>query len=109
MMKHLNIRRINGYLLDRDSEKLEKNNNLRILDIGGTHFRVKNNGNDLTIEGMYLHFDGNGKLTVLRDAIDIVHLNSFDELKQVVNRYRMMYKKALVFSKQLQIEEDFYE
>lgn len=32
-----------------------------------------------------------------------------DELKKMVNRYRMMYKKALVFSKQLQIEEDFNE
>lgn len=107
-MKHLNIRRINGYLLDRDSEKLEENNKLRILDVGGTRFRVKNTGNDLTIEGIRLHFDGNGKLTVLRDSTDIVHLNSFDELKKIVNRYRMMYKKALVFSKQLQIEKDFY-
>lgn len=100
------VRRVNGYLIA--SERL-KENKLRILDIGGTHFRVKNTGNTLTIDGISLHFDGKGNLTVFRDATNSINLNSFDELKQVVNRYRMMYKKALVFSKQLQIEEDFCE
>lgn len=101
-----NIRRVNGYLLS--DEKL-KENKLRILDVGGTHFRVKNTGNTLTIDGISLHFDGKGNLTVFRDSTNSIHLNSFDELKKIVNRYRMMYKKALVFSKQLQIEEDFCE
>lgn len=100
------VRRVNGYLIA--GEKL-KENKLRILDIGGTHFRVKNTGNTLTIDGISLHFDGKGNLTVFRDSTNSIHLNSFDELKQVVNRYRIMYKKALVFSKQLQIEEDFCE
>ena len=100
------VRRVNGYMIA--NEKL-KENNLRILDIGGTHFRVKNTGNTLTIDGISFHFDTKGELTVFRDATNSIHLNSFDELKQVVNRYRMMYKKALVFSKQLQIEEDFCE
>lgn len=100
------VRRVNGYLIA--SEKL-KENKLRILDIGGTHFRVKNTGNTLTIDNISLHFDGKGNLTVFRDATNSITLHSFDELKQVVNRYRMMYKKALVFSKQLQIEEDFCE
>lgn len=100
------VRRVNGYMLA--SEKL-KDNKLRILDIGGTHFRVKNTGNTLTIDNISLHFDSKGELTVFRDSTNAINLNSFDELKQVVNRYRMMYKKALVFSKQLQIEEDFCE
>lgn len=100
------VRRVNGYLIA--GEKL-KENKLRILDIGGTHFRVKNTGNTLTIDGISLHFVGKGNLTVFRDSTDSIHLHSFDELKQVVNRYRIMYKKALVFSKQLQIEEDFCE
>ena len=100
------VRRINGYIF---TGKKLKENKLRILDIGGTHFRVKNNGNTITIDGISLHFNGKGELSVFRDSTESIHLNSFDELKQVVNRYRMMYKKALVFSKQLQIEEDFYE
>ena len=100
------VRRVNGYMIA--NEKL-KENNLRILDIGGTHFRVKNTGSTLTIDGISLHFDSKGELTVFRDPNNSINLNSFDELKQVVNRYRMMYKKALVFSKQLQIEEDFCE
>jgi len=100
------VRRVNGYMLA--NEKLGENK-LRILDIGGTHFRVKNTGNTLTIDGISLHFDSKGELTVFRDSTNSINLNSFDELKQVVNRYRMMYKKALVFSKQLQIEEDFCE
>lgn len=100
------VRRTNGYLLA--NEKL-KDNKLRILDIGGTHFRVKNTGSTLTIDGISLHYDSKGELTVFRDSTNSIHLNSFDELKKVVNRYRMMYKKALVFSKQLQIEEDFCE
>lgn len=100
------VRRTNGYLLA--NEKL-KENKLRILDIGGTHFRVKNTGNTLTIDGISLHYNSKGELTVFRDSTNSIHLNSFDELKQVVNRYRIMYKKALVFSKQLQIEEDFCE
>ena len=100
------VRRVNGYMIA--NEKL-KENNLRILDIGGTHFRVKNTGNNLTIDGISLHFDTKGELTVFRDSTNSINLNSFDELKQVVNRYRMMYKKALVFSKQIQIEEDFCE
>jgi hypothetical protein len=100
------VRRVNGYMLA--IEKLGENK-LRILDIGGTHFRVKNTGNTLTIDGISLHFDGKGELRVFRDSTESIHLHSFDELKKVVNRYRMMYKKALVFSKQLQIEEDFCE
>jgi hypothetical protein len=100
------VRRVNGYMIA--NEKL-KENKLRILDIGGTHFRVKNTGNTLTIDGISLHFDGEGELRVFRDSTESIHLHSFDELKKVVNRYRMMYKKALVFSKQLQIEEDFCE
>ena len=100
------VRRINGYIF---TGKKLKENKLRILDIGGTHFRVKNTGNTITIDGISLHFNGKGKLSVFRDTTESIHLNSFDELKQVVNRYRMMYKKALVFSKQLKIEEDFYE
>ena len=100
------VRRVNGYMIA--NEKL-KENKLRILDIGGTHFRVKNTGNTLTIDGISLHFDSNGELTVFRDSTNSINLNSFDELKKVVNRYRMMYKKALVFSKQIQIEEDFCE
>lgn len=99
------VRRTNGYLL---AEEMRKTNKLRILDIGGTHFRVKNNGDNITIDNINLHFDSKGNLTVFRDATPIT-LHSLDELKKVVNRYRMMYKKALVFSKQLQIEEDFYE
>ena len=100
------VRRVNGYMID--DEKF-KENKLRILDIGGTRLRVKNNGNTITIDGISLHFNGKGQLRVFRDSTESIQLNSFDELKQVVNRYRMMYKKALVFSKQLQIEEDFYE
>ena len=100
------VRRVNGYML---ADEKFKENKLRILDIGGTRFRVKNTGNTITIDGICLHFYGKGKLSVFRDTTESIHLNSFDELKQVVNRYRMMYKKALVFSKQLQIEEDFYE
>lgn len=100
------VRRTNGYLLA--DEKI-KENKLRILDIGGTHFRVKNTGGTLTIDGISLHFDGKGNLTVFRDSTNSINLNSLDELKKVVNRYRIMYKKALVFSKQLQIEEDFCE
>lgn len=100
------VRRINGYIF---TGKKLKENKLMILDIGGTRLRVKNNGNTITIDGISLHFNGKGVLRVFRDSTESIHLNSFDELKQVVNRYRMMYKKALVFSKQLQIEEDFYE
>lgn len=100
------VRRTNGYILA--GERL-KDNKLRILDIGGTHFRVKNTGNTLTIDNISLHFDSKGNLMVFRDATNAIALHSFDELKKVVNRYRMMYKKALVFSKQLQIEEDFCE
>lgn len=100
------VRRVNGYMID--DEKF-KENKLRILDIGGTRLRVKNNGNTITIDGISLHFNGKGQLRVFRDSTESIQLNSLDELKQVVNRYRMMYKKALVFSKQLQIEEDFYE
>jgi hypothetical protein len=100
------VRRVNGYMIA--NEKL-KENKLRILDIGGTHFRVKNTGSTITIDGISLHFDSKGELTVFRDPNNSIHLHSFDELKKVVNRYRMMYKKALVFSKQLQIEEDFCE
>lgn len=99
-------RRVNGYMLA--NERLGENR-LRILDICGTHFRVKNTGSTLTIDGISLHFDTKGELTVFRDPTNSIHLNSFDELKKVVNRYRMMYKKALVFSKQIQIEEDFCE
>ena len=100
------VRRVNGYMI---ADEKFKENKLMILDIGGTRFRVKNNGNTITIDGISLHFDGKGVLRVFRDSTESIQLNSFDELKQVVNRYRMMYKKALVFSKQLQIEEDFYE
>lgn len=100
------VRRVNGYMIA--NEKF-KENKLMILDIGGTRLRVKNNGNTITIDGISLHIDGKGVLSVFRDSTESIHLHSFDELKQVVNRYRMMYKKALVFSKQLQIEEDFYE
>lgn len=102
----MTFKRTCGYLIA--GERL-KDNKLRILDIGGTHFRVRNTGNTLTIDGISLHFDGKGELMVFRDSTNEVHLNSFDELKKIVNRYRMMYKKALVFSKQLQIEEDFCE
>ena len=102
------VKRVNGYIF-KLADKNFKANNLKILDIGGTHFRVKNNGNTITIDGISLHFNGKGELGVFRNSTESIHLNSFDELKQVVNRYRMMYKKALVFSKQLQIEEDFYE
>ena len=100
------VRRTNGYLMA--GEKL-KENKLRILDIGGTHFRVKNNGNNITIDNISLHFDSKGNLAVFRDVANPITLHSLDELKKVVNRYRIMYKKALVFSKQLQIEEDFNE
>lgn len=100
------VRRVNGYIF---TGKKLKENKLMILDIGGTRLRVKNNGNTITIDGISLHFNGKGELRVFRDSTESIHLNSFDELKKVVNRYRMMYKKALVFSKQLQIEEDFYE
>ena len=105
-MDSSDVRSVDFYMLA--NEKLGENK-LRILDIGGTHFRVKNTGSTLTIDGISLHFDSNGELSVFRNSTESIHLNSFDELKKVVNRYRMMYKKALVFSKQLQIEEDFYE
>lgn len=105
-MDSSDVRRVNGYMLAYEKFK---ENKLRILDIGGTRFRVKNTGNTITIDGISLHFNGKGELSVFRDSTESIHLHSFDELKKVVNRYRMMYKKALVFSKQLQIEEDFYE
>ena len=100
------VRSVNDYII---ADEKFKENKLRILDIGGTRLRVKNNGNTITIDGISLHFNGKGELRVFRDSTESIQLNSLDELKQVVNRYRMMYKKALVFSKQLQIEEDFYE
>lgn len=88
---------------------IQTSNNLRILDIGGTRFRVRNNGINLSIDGISLKFNSKGELLVFRDSTESINLNSFDELKRIVNKYRRMYKKALVFSKQLQIEEDFYE
>ena len=36
------VKRVNGYIF-KLADKNFKANNLKILDIGGTHFRVKNN------------------------------------------------------------------
>ena len=73
------VRRTNGYLMA--GERL-KDNKTRILDIGGTHFRVKNNGDNITIDNINLHFDSKGNLTVFRDATNSITLHSLDELKK---------------------------
>ena len=41
------VRRVNGYII---ADEKFKGNKLRILDIDGTRFRVKNNGNTITID-----------------------------------------------------------
>lgn len=77
--------------------------------LGDTYINVYNyNNTKIQIDGLQFNLDYN-TMTVNVLNTGLIDIHSLDELKSVVNRYRMMYKKALVFSKQLQIEEDFNE
>ena len=84
--------------------------NTWLVPIGDYKMKVNNYNNKMiTVNCISFKFDNTQsgvKLTVTGN-LDTIVMNSLDELREYINRMKLLYLKAKEFEKQLNIEGDF--
>lgn len=89
-----NLRAVNTWLVPIGDYKMKVNNyNNKMITVEGISFQF-----DTTKSGVKLRVTGNYETSVM---------NSLDELREYINRMKLLYLKAKEFEKQLNIEGDF--
>lgn len=89
-----NLRTVNTWLVPIGDYKMKVNNyNNKMISVDCISFKFDN-----TKEGVKLTVTGN---------YETITFNSLDELREYINRMKLLYLKAKEFEKQLNIEGDF--
>lgn len=98
------FKRVCGYTLD--SYNLKKYSNLKWLRIGDTPLQIENLYNkQIRVQKLSFEISPDGKVSV--QAGGYVIINSIEELKDMVRRYRLAYQKMKAMEKELKFQGDF--
>lgn len=97
--------RVCGYTLGRDYSR-RRTSQLKWLRIGDTPLQIENLYNkQIRVQKVSFEISPDGKISV--QAGGYVIINSIEELKDMVKRYRLAYQKMKAIEKELKFQGDF--
>lgn len=98
-------KRICGYTLGNDYSR-RRTSLLKWLKIGDTQIQIENlNNKQIRVQKVSFEISPNGKVSVFAGGYDVI--NSIEELKDMVKRYRLAYQKMKAIEKELKFQGDF--
>ena len=98
------FKRVCGYTLGRDYRS--KSSLLKWLKIGDAQLQIENlNNKQIRVQKLSFEISPDGKVSVLAAGYDVI--NTIDELKDMVKRYRLAYQKMKAMEKELRFQGDF--
>lgn len=98
------FKRVCGYTSENYS--LKKYSNLKWLKIGDTQLQIENLYNkQIRVQKVSFEISPDGKISVHAGGYEII--NSIEELKDMVRRYRLAYQKMKAMEKELKFQGDF--
>lgn len=96
--------RICGYTMGRDYSRIFSH--LKWLKIGDTKIQIENLDNKyIRVQKVSFEISPDGKITVHPGDYDVV--NTIEELKDMVKRYRLAYQEMKAIEKKLKFQGDF--
>lgn len=96
--------RVCGYTLGRDYSR--RTSHLKWLKIGDAQLQIENLDNkQIRVQKVSFEIGPDGKISVHAGGYDVI--NSIDELKDMVRRYRLAYQKMKAMEKELKFQGDF--
>lgn len=97
-------KRICGYTMGRDYRS--KSSLLKWLKIGDAQLQIENlNNKQIRVQKLSFEISPDGKVSVHAAGYDVI--NTIDELKDMVKRYRLAYQKMKAMEKELRFQGDF--
>lgn len=99
------FKKLCGYTLGNDYSR-RITSFLKFLKIGDVKLQIENLDNkQIRVQKVSFEIDPYGKVSVYAGGYDVI--NSIDELKDMVKRYRLAYQKMKVIEKELKLQGDF--
>ena len=96
--------RVCGYTLGNDYSR--RSSHLKWLKIGDAQLQIENLANkQIRVQKVSFEISPDGKVSVHGSGYDII--NSIEELKDMVRRYRLAYQKMKAMEKELKFQGDF--
>lgn len=96
--------RVCGYTLGNDYRR--RTSFLKWLKIGDANLQIENLDNKrIRVQKVTFEIGPDGKVSVSAGGYDVI--NSIDELKDMVRRYRLAYQKMKAIEKELKFQGDF--
>lgn len=97
-------KRVCGYTLGRDYSR--RTSLLKWLKIGDAQIQIENlNNKQIRVQRVSFEISPDGKVSVFAGGYDVI--NSIEELKDMVKRYRLAYQKMKAIEKELKFQGDF--
>ena len=98
------FKRVCGYTMGNDYRKSYFH--LKWLKIGDAMLQIENlNNKQIRVQKVSFEINPDGKVSVLGAGYEII--NSIEELKDMVKRYRLAYQEIKVMEKKLKFQGDF--
>lgn len=99
------FKRVCGYTLGRDYSR-RRTSSLKWLKIGDAILQIENLDNkQIRVQKVSFEINPDGKVSVHAGGYEII--NTIDELKDMVKRYRLAYQKMKAIEKELKFQGDF--
>ncbi len=96
--------RVCGYTLGRDYSR--RTSHLKWFKIGDAQIQIENlNNKQIRVQKVSFEISPNGKVSVFAGGYDVI--NTIEELKDMVKRYRLAYQKMKAIEKELKFQGDF--
>ena len=93
-----------GYIIGRDYRR--KTSLLKWLKIGNTQLQIENlNNKQIRVQKVSFEIGPDGKVSVQAGGYDVV--NTIEELKDMVKRYRFAYQEIKELEKKIKMQGDF--
>lgn len=98
------FKRVCGYTLGNDYRK--SYSHLKWLKIGDAMLQIENlNNKQIRVQKVSFVINPDGKVSVFGAGYEII--NSIEELKDMVKRYRLAYQEMKALEKELKFQGDF--
>lgn len=98
-------RRVCGYTLGNDYSR-RRTSFLKYLKIGDAQLQIENlNNKQIRVQKVSFEIGPDGKVSVQAGGYDVIQ--SIEELKDMVRRYRLAYQKMKAIEKELKFQGDF--
>lgn len=98
------FKRVCGYTLGRDYGY--KSSSLKWLKIGDAMLQIENLYNkQIRVQKVSFEINPDGKVSTHAGGYEII--NTIDELKDMVKRYRLAYQEMKAIEKELKLQGDF--